>query len=563
MVNRGSLVFLAMLLWGCPDDIGSGLSIAKSKLEAPTDLEGVANGGSEVQLNWIDHAKRETGYRLEIHSAPFGAPLIDGMEFLPANAMSTTFPAFPNSTYYFRVIAVGVAMESDPSNVIVVSTPNVPVRPRDVAVSTGSPNQLSVTWSDVDGESGYRLEKSSDHGASWTAAASAAENATSISVAGLASDTEYLIRVIALNPFGTSTPSLPVSGLTLTDGTSISFASGANRGAFSSVAVEPAGREHLAHYDLDSTNMIYARRTAQGGFENTTVDGGPLATYDVAGDGTTIALDGAGKVHLACHDLTSDAIRYSTNASGKWTITIVQQSSGAKPRLVWDPASDRIHLYYHGLSLGTPSILQAWKPPGQPWVRSAAVPMAVDHAATFSLAIGPGGTRHIALVDATGKLWHFHDSGTPNSGQPLYGFDAVPLPSPISMPDMTSIAAGPGGVHILFHDSLTGSLHHATNASGTWVTETVHQVAGLDLGGYCAAALHPATGRIHAAYYDATNRDLRYARKDPGGAWIRKVVDAPGDVGSHVSIGLNVEGGVHIAYRDETNRRLKLASGAP
>ena len=76
-------------------------------------------------------------------------------------------------------------------------------------------------------------------------------------------------------------------------------------------------------------------------------------------------------------------------------------------------------------------------------------------------------------------------------------------------------------------------------------------------------AIHRPTGRLHVAYYDETNKDLKYARKDPGGVWNRKVLDLEGDVGSHPSIAVDDSGTVHIAYRDETNKRLKIATGAP
>ena len=65
------------------------------------------------------------------------------------------------------------------------------------------------------------------------------------------------------------------------------------------------------------------------------------------------------------------------------------------------------------------------------------------------------------------------------------------------------------------------------------------------------------------ASYDATRGLLKYARKDPGGSWVRGVIDAAGDVGSHVAVSVNAAGVVYIAYRDETNRRLKIATGTP
>jgi hypothetical protein len=79
----------------------------------------------------------------------------------------------------------------------------------------------------------------------------------------------------------------------------------------------------------------------------------------------------------------------------------------------------------------------------------------------------------------------------------------------------------------------------------------------------CSLAVQRSTGRIHVSYYDATRKDLRYARKDPGGPWVRRLLDAVGDVGSSTSITVDGAGVVAVAYRDETNRRLKIARGTP
>ena len=128
MVRRPTVALLALLLWGCPDDIGGGGGVVTG-LRAPSQLTAVPNGGSEVLLNWKDLATGETGYRLEMSFSPFDTPFIGGVEYLPADATSFVFAAFPKSTYYFRLFAVTSVMESDPSSVIAVSTPDVPERP--------------------------------------------------------------------------------------------------------------------------------------------------------------------------------------------------------------------------------------------------------------------------------------------------------------------------------------------------------------------------------------------------------------------------------------------------
>jgi hypothetical protein len=73
------------------------------------------------------------------------------------------------------------------------------------------------------------------------------------------------------------------------------------------------------------------------------------------------------------------------------------------------------------------------------------------------------------------------------------------------------------------------------------------------------------TGHIHIAYYDATNKDLRYATNaissscGPGNTWTCYPVDTIDDVGKHTSIYVDSSGNFHIAYYDETNGKLMYA----
>lgn len=568
MVKRTAILLLAGLLWGCPDDIGGGVSGVVTGLRSPSDLEGVARGGSEIVLTWKDRATVETGYRVEMNFGPFGTPFIGGVEFLPADATTLVFPSFPNSTYYFRVFAVTTVMESDPSEVIVISTPDVPERPVGVAASPESTTQISVKWADVGNETGYRVEVSSDDGATWHAGATTGPNISQVLAAGLLSDSEFLVRVVASNAHGDSTPSLPIRTSTLSSLVSIAVASGANTGTFSSIYVTPTGVEHLSHFDAGFTNVLYTTKKQYGSIETTTVDAGPTGTESVGGDGTSIAVDGAGKIHIAAFDQTSRKLHHITNESGLWVAKKIEAfpqttSEGAKPRILWDSSSGRIYYYVHAAEFGLTGVRQVCRTTPTSYVFSRLLPVEADHAATFSAAIDPLGTRHIALVSPSRELWHFHQSVQVSDPDDPHEGVRIPLPAPSSSPDVTSICATGSAVHVVFHDASSGSLHHSTAASGTWVTEAIDVNPGQDLGRFCAVAIHPQTGRLHVAYYDGTNRDLKYARKDPGGVWVRKVLDAAGDVGSHASIAVDAAGAVHIAYRDESNQRLKIATGAP
>ncbi|MBW2736633.1 MAG: DUF4215 domain-containing protein [Deltaproteobacteria bacterium] len=66
-------------------------------------------------------------------------------------------------------------------------------------------------------------------------------------------------------------------------------------------------------------------------------------------------------------------------------------------------------------------------------------------------------------------------------------------------------------------------------------------------------------GGVHISYYDATEQDLRYAWRSPGGAFAVNVVDSIGDVGQHSAIALDLLNNVHILYHDETQGTLKYA----
>jgi titin len=72
-------------------------------------------------------------------------------------------------------------------------------------------------WTDIAGESGYRVERSADGASGWTTAASLPENATSTTDTGLAATTTYYYRVIATTKGGDASVSDVISTTTLLD----------------------------------------------------------------------------------------------------------------------------------------------------------------------------------------------------------------------------------------------------------------------------------------------------------------------------------------------------------
>jgi hypothetical protein len=229
------------------------------------------------------------------------------------------------------------------------------------------------------------------------------------------------------------------------------------------------------------------------------------------------------------------------------------------PRITWRQPTDELFILYTGPIPGSQTeISRRRKRLGMPWEYDGEIPINIKPQTKYSVTYDANWRQHVAMIGWLDDQYHVQETSAPML------IDLIPKPAANSRGDVTSIAVDLAGTaHVAWHDLPSGGLYYSTNGSGTWVTSPLDVVPGMDLGGHCAIAVHRPTGRLHVAYYDAMNGDLKYARKDPGGVWVRKVLDATGDVGSHASIAVDAAGAVHIAYRDETNRKLKIATGSP
>jgi Protein of unknown function (DUF4038)/Putative collagen-binding domain of a collagenase/PA14 domain len=82
-----------------------------------------------------------------------------------------------------------------------------PSAPQGVAASAPGLGRVDVVWSDVTGESSYRIERSFDPAGPWDSVASVAADTTTYNDPGVLANTRYFYRVRALNSAGTSAAS--------------------------------------------------------------------------------------------------------------------------------------------------------------------------------------------------------------------------------------------------------------------------------------------------------------------------------------------------------------------
>ena len=99
-----------------------------------------------------------------------------------------------------------------------ITDPGVaPLASTTVTASPATSSTVNLVWTDIAGESGYRVERSADGASGWTTAASLPENATSTTDTGLAATTTYYYRVIATTKGGDASVSDVISTTTLLD----------------------------------------------------------------------------------------------------------------------------------------------------------------------------------------------------------------------------------------------------------------------------------------------------------------------------------------------------------
>jgi hypothetical protein len=117
-------------------------------------------------------------------------------------------------------------------------------------------------------------------------------------------------------------------------------------------------------------------------------------------------------------------------------------------------------------------------------------------------------------------------------------------------------SVSPPVLHISYYDATNGDLKYAKRTgAASWQIDVVDSAG--DVGQYTSLALD-AGGNPHISYYDVSNQDLKYAYRDASG-WHTQTVDSAGDVGLFTSLALDADGGAHISYIDATHADLRVA----
>ncbi|MGE5609610.1 MAG: fibronectin type III domain-containing protein, partial [Bacillota bacterium] len=205
--NRSSLAtttFTDVALDGTLGDSGP----TYNTLPAPTGLTVSPGTGTGLDLTW-ELVPGATGYAIERSS--------DGVTYTRIAARSADVTTYSDNNlagskrYFYRVSATDDSGASVPCQAI--SAVNRPSAPTGLTITSLNTNTLVLNWKDVNGESGYRIEQSTD-GVTFTARGTVGKNIPSYTDNSLSTGVTYYYRVIATSALGDSPESSVSNGTT-------------------------------------------------------------------------------------------------------------------------------------------------------------------------------------------------------------------------------------------------------------------------------------------------------------------------------------------------------------
>jgi hypothetical protein len=116
-------------------------------------------------------------------------------------------------------------------------------------------------------------------------------------------------------------------------------------GWFTSIALDFLDKPHISYYDSVDQDLKYTTN-AEGSWSTTIVD-----SVGNVGEFTSIALDSANQAHISYFDVTNSDLKYATDAGGLWSnITLDSDGNVGSYTSIALDSTDRIHISYHDSS---------------------------------------------------------------------------------------------------------------------------------------------------------------------------------------------------------------------
>ena len=254
-------------------DLPSGLPgtpPATSPIAAPAGTAVTVGSGTDLVVSW-QPVSGATGYLVE-RSA-------DGITFADvgiagASAANWTDTGLAGAQrFFYRVRATDASGRSAAASATAVTRPG-PVTA--ATVTSLSTSQVVLNWRDTSGETGYRIERSSDN-VVFTTVATVAANVPSCVVTGLAAGAPTSFRITPIGPFGDSVPTVVVGSPRLLAVASTSFTAK----TASALGIQWTAVNNATSYRVERSTdgSTYTKVATVSGLAYTDTSVAPLAAY--------------------------------------------------------------------------------------------------------------------------------------------------------------------------------------------------------------------------------------------------------------------------------------------
>ena len=288
-----------------------------------------------------------------------------------------------------------------------------------------------------------------------------------------------------------------------------------------------------------------------------------LLRVDAGGEFTSLAVDGAGIVHVAYLDANTRQLKYWRNNQGQGSIQVIDSETGQGGMGFFNSiqvdasGAPRVSYYYLRAPDGSTNAdrLKFASSNGSSWAPLFADPT-FGRGRYNSLALDGSGNPQIAYFDGTARRLRL--------AKAIAGIWSTQLVDSVGEPGwFNSIALAPGGSALPRISYIAASALQLRFAFFNGATWTFEDVAGIGaVVSFSVTSLRlDSSGNPHIAFYDAATSNLKYASRSGAGVWTVQTVDSVGDVGGYSSLRLDSQDRPIISYFDATSQALKIAYG--
>lgn len=331
-------------------------------------------------------------------------------------------------------------------------------------------------------------------------------------------------------------------------------------GAYTSIAVNSLNQPRIAYTNFVDYHLKYIVKDAHGWGTPTIIPtGGRVLSF------VSLILNDHGLPNISYFedandtDTLYDNLKFAYSNGSRWIVDTIDKdnSVGWWNSMRMDSYGD-MHLSYYDRSTGmlkyASGSLYDWQ---AEFVDSmGTIPDGADitlFGGYTSLVLDKADRPQMIYYDITNNVLRFAKLNQ-------WEFQTAASPGVITEPGRPNLAVDIAGLpHIAYSD---GNVNYIANDGFIWSTAT-----NLGVGGFPTLAVNYAGVKTwpYVSWYDTTNQNLMYNFED-GFGWLATPVtvdDSPEDVGSYASLTIEQSGTdirVHIAYFDETNDNLKYAT---